>query len=299
MKSMESVKGKLKYRAQKANRLYSEILITYMLERLIYRVSISKYSNNFILKGGILLYALYNEDFPRATADVDFLGKGITNEISKVKKIFEEILSVEYYNDFIKYDLNTIEVVAITEFKEYHGVNISVMSYLGNSKNKVSIDIGYGDIIYPKEIEIEFPSLLEEDVAKIYVYSLASVVSEKYEAIVSLGELNSRLKDFYDIYLLSKTNKFESSEIYNALESTFLKRNTKYEDIVIYEHEFRNSKAKQTQWKVMMKKKNITNKVDFSIVIRQIELFVLPIIEMIKTKKLLDRTWDTGKSQWM
>ncbi len=107
------------------------------------------------------------------------------------------------------FDLSTLEIKTITEFKEYSGVNVSVFAMLDRTKVPVSIDIGFGDVVYPKKHIMEFPTLLDMATAKIYAYSLETVIAEKLEAIVSLGYVNSRYKDFYDIYLLSRNFDFE------------------------------------------------------------------------------------------
>ena len=119
-----------------------------------------------------------------------------------MKKVFENIFSIEC-DDALRYDLDTLEVIYITEFKEYHGVNVSIVAHLDRTKVSVSIDIGFGDVVYPDRVKMEFPVLLDMEVPEIYAYSISSVISEKFEAIVSLGDANSRYKVFYDIYILA------------------------------------------------------------------------------------------------
>lgn len=131
--------------------------------------------------------------------DVDLLAKNISNDALSMTDIFREIFSIEC-DDALRYDLESLKAKNITEFKEYHGVNISIYAYLDKTKIPVSIDIGFGDEIYPEKVCIDFPTILNMDEPKIFAYSIYSAISEKLEAFVSLGLINSRFKDFYDIY---------------------------------------------------------------------------------------------------
>lgn len=190
-----SIKNRLKNQARVDGKTMQDKLITYGLERAIYRLSVSKYVNHFALKGGVFLYALFEGKYSRMTMDIDLLGQNISNEILFLRKVFEEIFSIEC-DDAIVFDLKTLEIKNITEFKEYRGVNVLIMGYLDNTKIPVSIDIGFGDIIYPEKIRMEFPILLDMEAPLIYTYSIYSAIAEKFEAIVSLGLANSRFKDF-------------------------------------------------------------------------------------------------------
>lgn len=127
-----------------------EALTAYGLERTIYRLSISEYAERFTLKGGIFLYALFDGEFARATRDIDLLAGNMSNDAENMKRVFADIFSIQC-DDALRYDLNTLEVQNITEFKEYHGVNVSIMAYLDRTRVPISVDIGFGDVIYPKE----------------------------------------------------------------------------------------------------------------------------------------------------
>ena len=154
-----------------------------------------------------------------------------------MKKVFEKILTIEC-DDALRYDLDTLEVRIITEFKKYHGVNVSIMAYLDRTQVPVSVDIGFGDVIYPGRIKMDFPVLLDMEVPKIYAYSISSVISEKFEAIVSLGDANSRYKDFYDIYILSDQYDLDGEELREAIRETFEHRGTGFDDIFAFSDQF-------------------------------------------------------------
>lgn len=202
MTNAVSVKDRLRKQAAESGKTMQDKLVTFGVERTIYRISTSSYAEYFILKGGIFLYALFGGEYARATIDIDLPAQHIPNDADKMKKVFKDIFSIEC-DDALRFDLDTLEVINITEFKEYHGVNVSIMAYLDKTKAPVFIDIGFGDVIYPERIKMEFPVLLDMEVPEVYVYSIYSVIAEKFEAFVSLGLANSRYKDFYDIYILA------------------------------------------------------------------------------------------------
>ena len=231
MISAASIKSRLKNIAIKENSTMQNELVTYALERTIYRMSISKYSDNFTLKGGIFLYALFNRQYPRATMDIDFLANKIANDSEFMKEVFTEIFLIQC-DDALFFDLSSLKVENITEFKEYHGVNVSILALLEKTKIPVSIDIGFGDIVYPDRIKMDFPVLLDMEIPSVNAYSIYSAIAEKFEAIVSLGRYNSRYKDFYDIYAISQKHTLNGSDLYNALVETFNHRNTSFNNIV-------------------------------------------------------------------
>ena len=141
MTNATSVKDRLKRQAIEEKKTMQDKLVTYGLERTIYRLSISNYVERFTLKGGIFLYALFDGEYARATTDIDLLAQRIPNDVEEMKRVFKDIFSIEC-DDALRFDLDTLEVISITEFKEYHGVNVSIIGYLDRTKVPVSIDIG-------------------------------------------------------------------------------------------------------------------------------------------------------------
>lgn len=216
MTNATSVKDRLKKQAIEDGKTVQDKLVTFGLERTIYRLSISEYAERFTLKGGIFLYALFEGEYARATMDIDLLAQRISNDVDEMKKIFHDIFSIEC-DDALRFDLNTLKVINITEFKEYHGVNVSIMGYLDRTRIPVSIDIGFGDVVYPERMKMEFPVLLDMEVPEIYAYSIYSVIAEKFEAFVSLGFANGRYKDFYDIYVLADRYDLNGMELKKAM----------------------------------------------------------------------------------
>ncbi len=182
----DSVKARLKNFAVQNGYTFQEVLTYYGLERTIYRISVSKYVDQFILKGGVFLYAIFDRNYERATTDVDLLARRITNNKNEMKKVFQDIFSQDI-DDALVFDLDSVSVEDITEFKEYHGVHVSAVGYLDRTRIPIGIDIGFGDIIYPDAVRMDFPVILDMDPPQIWTYSLESAVAEKIEAIVRNG----------------------------------------------------------------------------------------------------------------
>ena len=297
MISAISIKDRLKKQAIEEKKTMQDKIIMYGLERTIYRLSISEYAERFTLKGGIFLYALFNGDYTRATTDIDLLAQCISNDIEEMKKVFKEIFSIKC-DDALRFDLNTLDVIYITEFKEYHGVKVSILGHLDKTKVPISIDIGFGDIVYPERMKMDFPVLLDMDIPKVYAYSINSVVAEKFEAFVSLGLANSRYKDFYDIYVLSDRYNFDGKELTNAIKETFNHRGTSFNDIVAFEDGFADDETRLMRWNSFVKKKKALIKLDFEETVQLLKILLFPIVDAIKKNELFERTWSHEKKMW-
>ena len=284
MISAVSVKDRLKNLAKEDGRTMQDELVTYGLERAIYRLSISEYAERFTLKGGIFLYALFDGNFARATVDIDLLAQHISNDAE---------------DDALQFDLESLDVINITEFKEYHGVNVSIMGYLDRTRVSVSIDIGFGDVVYPERMRMTFPVLLDMDAPEVYAYSIYSVIAEKFEAFVSLGLANGRYKDFYDIYVLSANYDLNGNELKNAIVETFMHRETTFDDIVAFEPDFIEDTVRQGRWNAFIKKKKAMMKIEFEEAIEQSKKLLLPIVEAIEQNKKFDYQWDRDKKEWI
>lgn len=297
MINAESVKARLKKKARDNDRLFQDVLITYCLERTIYRLSISEYNNLFTLKGGILLYALFEGHFSRATSDIDLLGNNVENSVEQMKEIFENIFTIDA-GDAIVFDSNTLVVKSIAEFKEYSGVNVSIIAKLDKTKVPVSIDIGFGDVVYPERYLMTFPTLLEMESAKIHAYSVETVVAEKLEAIVSLGYVNSRYKDFYDIYVICKQYDFDGEDLAKAIKITFEHRKTNLNDIVAFESDFIDDRTRLQRWKSFIKKKRAMEQVGFGDLIELIKVFLIPVINGLKNDESIEMLWKYKQCTW-
>ena len=295
MINADSVKARLKNFAVYSGCTFQEALVYYGLERTIYRISVSPYADHFILKGGIFLYAVFGKNYGRATTDLDFLARRISNSAEEMKSVFSDILSLDT-DDALTFDLDSIAVENITEFKEYHGLHISAAAYLDRTRIPIGIDIGFGDVVYPNAAEMEFPVILDMDPPKIIAYSLESVIAEKLEAIVHNGSLNSRYKDFYDIYVLSEKYSFSYQNLKNAIVETFANRRTEMTlDTPAFKEEFLNDPMHQTRWNAFLKKKKALIQISLNDAMARLLAFAGPLLERNDNSEAV---WEPSEGVW-
>ncbi|MDX8507232.1 nucleotidyl transferase AbiEii/AbiGii toxin family protein [Mesorhizobium captivum] len=200
------------------------ILRRYAIERLLYRLSISPHRDQFILKGAMLFTAWLNDPF-RPTQDLDLLGFG-NPAVTAIRSVFETICRIEAERDGLVYDANGLSVEVIREGQQYGGVRVQTTAFLGRTRIPVQVDIGFGDAVTPTAQELEFPSLLSAEGPRLRAYPRETVVAEKLQAIVMLGQANSRTKDFYDLLALSRLFAFEGGSLVQAIRATFERRDT-------------------------------------------------------------------------
>lgn len=297
MRSAESVKGKLKNLTRESGKNMQELLTAYGIERTIFRISHSPFAERFTLKGGVFLYAVFGGDFPRATQDIDFLARNISNSREEVKAVFKEIFSMKC-DDPLVFDLESIDASDIAELKEYHGVRVSIVVYLDRTRIPISIDVGFGDVVYPNQVKMNFPTLFDDESPSVFAYSLYSVIAEKFEAIVSLGIANSRYKDFYDICLLVQSHDFEGRDLEEAVKRTFEQRETSFSDIVIFEDGFAENQDKQMGWKTFIRKKRAILSIEFPDAIEVIKKFISPVVNAIETNQDFSLIWNKDDMAW-
>ncbi len=291
----DSVKARLKNFSVSSGCTFQEALVYYVLERTIYRITVSPYAGHFVLKGGIFLYAVFGRKYERATTDVDLLAIRISNSAEEMKAVFCDILAQEE-DDALVFDLDSITAEDITEFKEYHGLHISAVAYLDRTRIPVGIDIGFGDVIYPNTIEMEFPVILDMEAPRVNAYSLESSIAEKLEAIVKNGFLNSRYKDFYDIYVLSEKYPFNYEEMHNAVMETFSNRKTPVTlDTAAFSDEFIKDSMHQARWNSFLKKKKALIQISMNDAMTRIKIFATPLLS--QTTEPVTK-WDPYNGCW-
>ncbi len=301
----KSVRAKL-LNISKAEKLgYQLIVIRYIQERLLYRLSQSRFREKLFLKGGALLYAL--EQFrARPTLDIDFLGDKISRDKEFVKMAFEEICAVSCPEDGMTFDTESISAEEITVNKEYHGIRLHVTARLDTIRQVISMDIGFGDVITPKPEELDYPVLLKETPAvNIMAYSLETVVAEKFQAMIDLAEENSRMKDFFDVYRILESNKVNEEMLQQAITATFSNRETGYKpDHILFAEEFVKSPTRIAFWKGFLRKIKYTEELSFETVMTVIkerlqgywEKFI--IRNNMDNKKLSEKKQELMKPDW-
>lgn len=288
-----SVKARLLNYSQKNSLEFNSVLLQYLQERFLFRISKSIYSQNFILKGALLFLA-HDISRLRPTKDIDLLGKFLTNELDPIKEIFREVCSINY-EDGILFDQDSVSAEYITEQDKYHGIRIFLIAGLGKAKQKIQIDIGFGDIIYPDPLVIDYPTLLDFEAPRLKVYSLETAVAEKFEAAVSLGIATSRMKDFYDIHFLASNHQFDLLTLHKAVTETFNNRQTSIEKrLSLFEDAFKKDTNLQLLWTSFLKKRSLKSEKQFSEVVANIEIFIELSCKEVKATK----TWNSKDWKW-
>lgn len=277
-----SIRSKLLALAKSKDVYYQTILTRYFQERLIYRISQTSYRKNFYLKGGALMYA-YEGFAARPTLDIDFLGSNINNSSERIIAAFREICSFPCEEDGVWYDVDNIGSKTITEFKDYHGLRLSIPVKMDTVSQVLTMDIGFGDVITPAPINLDYPRLLEHlPEVSIMAYSLETVIAEKMHAIIDLADQNSRMKDFYDLYTLFATKTFDKDTLQEAITRTFENRHTSYNpNAMFFREEFAQNKTMEIRWKAFMRKIESKSNLEFPKVVAFLQQSLLPFWESL------------------
>ena len=291
-----SVLARLKNKAKESGRSYQLCMQLFCQEEFLRRLEKSEYAENLVLKGGLFIYSLTDFD-SRVTVDVDFLLRKIPNTPEQLKEILEKIIAVDTGNDFVTFEIKDIAPIVVA--KKYAGIGASIIARIKNTKTPFSIDFGVGDIIVPKQEKRKIPTQLSDfDAPMVNTYSIETTVAEKIDAILSLMEFSSRMKDYYDIYYLANKFDFDGVTLSEALKKTFENRNHNF-TIEQFEQmlEFDSDDAMQKKWKAFIKKIN-TKTDDFETVLKTIKLFLAkPFIAAVENKTF-DEKWSCVTNQW-
>jgi len=273
-----SVKAVLLNLAKQENLQFQQILTRYLHERLLYRISLSEYKSNFVLKGGNLIYAIEGLQ-TRPTMDIDILARNIKNDKENIKQIFKKIFGIIYENDCVVFNPETITVFDIAEEKKYSGVRLLIDTQFDTVRQTIQIDIGFSDTITPNAVAISFPVLLKElDCPYILAYSIETIIAEKFHAMITLGNSNSRMKDLFDVHILLKNNKIEDESLQKAIAVTFKERNVVLEkNPIFFAESYYNNEDRIIMWKAFLRKMNLFDDLDFPFVVKSIIERLQPI----------------------
>lgn len=286
-----SVKARLFNYARDNGKDFQGVFRLYVQERFLYRLSKSVYANKFILKGALLFLAFDISRY-RPTKDIDFLGTSVANDEDVLKDIFKKILDIKS-DDGLTFDSESIEAEKIVEEQEYHGIRIKFNAFLEKSRDRIQIDIGFGDSIYAGPIKIDYPVLLDLPSPVLIAYSIESAIAEKFEAIVSRGFTTSRMKDFFDILHFAERQQLESIKLKEAILITFNYRKTDLSDrSAVFSSDFKKDKAKQSMWTAFLTQRKLKSDIEFDKVIGKLESFIEPVFHNDKLK------WNHEKFLW-
>lgn len=287
-----SIFQRLLKRAKANSEDFNLLLSRYGMERFLYRLSVSSYSDQFVLKGASLFLVWMRQNY-RVTRDVDLLGFG-SPDLQNLAEKFRNICGVDCDTDGMVYHADTLKVEEIREGQEYAGVRVTLVGLLNKARIPLQIDIGFGDAVTPGPEDIEYPTLFEAPSPKLRAYPRCTVVAEKLEAMVHLGLANSRMKDFYDIWLLLTIFPFEGNVLRAAIKNTFNRRETSLPGGTpfAFTSDFYEDPQKLVQWNAFIKKAKPNIRVnDLSMVIGEIFRFLQPVIDSYQSESSFEKEW--------
>ena len=290
-----SVRQRLMNRAKGDKRPFNELLQYYAMERFLYRLSRSAHADRFILKGALMLRVWRSPEF-RPTMDIDMLGITSNEEVRIVAQI-RDVMAVVVEPDGLTFDPDSIQSERITEDADYEGIRVRFRETLDSARVSMQIDIGFGDIVYPEPEESDLPTILDSPAPRLLCYSRESAIAEKFEAMVKLGVLNSRMKDFYDIWLLSRQFDFDGAKLAEAIRLTFERRGTVLPaDIEAFDKTFID--LKQVQWTAFWKRLRQGHiPASFNDIVSAMEAFLSPLASALSQGNSKPASW-TAPGPW-
>ena len=290
-----SVRQRLLNKARAEGRPFSELLQYFALERFLYRLGRSSYSNRFVLKGA-LMFGVWQGPFSRPTRDVDLLGY-VEHTVERVTTVMRAICQQSVpEDDGLRFDADSVTGERIVEAASYEGVRVKLVAYLEAARVLVQIDIGFGDPLVPGPNPICLPTILEFPPPELQGYSRESAIAEKFQAMVYLGVVNSRMKDFYDIWSLATRFEFEGAILAQAIRETFRARQTTLPQApTAFSDAFANDREKQAQWTAFIRRIQIENvPVSFSDAMQEIKAFLQPVIQALMDEQFFSKHWLPG-----
>lgn len=288
-----SVRERLLNLAKKTKQDFNLLVTKYCIERLMYRPSISEYAKYFLLKGA-LLFDLWFDISYRSTRDADFLGLG-SSDLSVIEDIFKKICNIKS-EDGVIFKSETVKVKVIREEANYPGLRVTFLAMIENMRCSIQVDIGFGDIVTPNPEDIEYPTILNEFAApRLRAYPCYTVVAEKLETLTKLGIANSRMKDYFDLWVLSRHINFEGNILCNSIHATFTRRKTKipYELPFGLTEAFAQDVQKQTQWSAFLRKNSLES-LSLKDLVHFLSDFLQPVIQSASTGRSFDFFWANG-----
>lgn len=287
-----SIRQRLLNKARETDRPFNELLQYFAMERFLYRLSKSAHADKFVLKGA-LMFAAWHAPVTRPTRDIDLLG--ITdNSIDAIVAFVKEICVQEVESDGLVFDAESVGGERIVEDADYEGVRVRFRGILDTARIAMQIDIGFGDVVVPTPAMAEYPTILPLPAPRLKGYSRESAVAEKFEAMVKLGVLNSRVKDFFDIWLLSRQFDFDGPTLAAAIAKTFASRGTTIPAApVALTGDFANDAARQAQWRAFIRKSRLENvPSDFAEIVEAVAVFLGPITRALAAGGEFEGSWE-------
>jgi predicted nucleotidyltransferase component of viral defense system len=288
-----SVKARLANLARERREDFQELLSRYGRERLLYRLSVSEFQERFVLKGA-LLFAYWTGAPHRPTRDLDLLGYG-DPDVAVLEKVFRDLCAVEVQPDGLVFQPDSVNGERIKDEEKYEGVRLHMTALLEKSRIKLQIDVGFGDRVVPAPEEIDFPTLLDFPAPHLRSYTRESMVAEKFEAMVKLGMLNTRMKDFFDVWTVSQEFAFDGPTLSKAMKATFETRGTAVptKPPSALSPEFYGDPEKNTQWKAFLNKGRLNaQRKSLPEIAEALRAFLIPPSEAVARNEILKGNWE-------
>jgi predicted nucleotidyltransferase component of viral defense system len=288
-----SVKGRLLNIARKSNRQFDQLLRYYAMERFLYRLSMSQYNRDFLLKGSLMLRS-FGAELSRPTMDIDLLGK-TSNDKIVLRKMAEDCCAI-VVDDGIVFDTTDMTLQNIVEGADYHGVRVRFSARLGPARIPMQIDIGFGDKVVPAPVWIDLPQILDFGTPHLRACTAETAIAEKLHAAVSREAINSRMKDFYDIYMMGSHLAFEGYNLASAIKATFDNRETPIDTIapLALTPDFACLPGKKEQWNAFIRKLQLDNPPSLEEAVMFMAGFLLPVLKSIASDNSFSNHWNPG-----
>jgi len=289
-----SVHARLQNRARATQRPFQELLQYYAMERFLYRLSKTEHRTRFVLKGALMLH-VWDAPLARATKDIDFLGR-LDNSLENLERVLRDVCAADVEVDGMVFDPATVKAERIKEDADYEGVRIRFVGLLGKARATMQIDVGFGDIVTPSSEAITYPALLDFPAPELSGYPRETVVAEKFQAMVYLRTLNSRMKDFYDLWLLSRQYAFDGKLLAKAITATFANRQTGIDTTPIaFTPDFTEQASTRAQWAAFRNKlPNARCPEKLAEVVSLLADFLLPVARACASGEDLELRWTPG-----
>lgn len=290
-----SIQAKLRNLAKVRGDDVQLLLTQFVLERLLHRLAASAHADQFLLKGA-MLFATWTKVPHRATRDLDLLGHGQA-DLERLATIFRQVAATHVEPDGVRFESASVQAGRIREDQLYEGVRVTMNAKLATARIDVQVDIGFGDAVHPGPVDVQYPSLLGLPTPSLRAYPRETVVAEKFQAMVSLGELNSRMKDFYDLHVLAGQFAFEAAALGGALRATFERRSTDLPESepIALRDQFAERKDKQVQWQAFVRRSRlVAPEVTLAEVVRGLRQFLWPVVCGLRGSTNMPRSWKAG-----
>jgi Nucleotidyl transferase AbiEii toxin, Type IV TA system len=291
----KSVKNRLNNIAKQTNRQHSDLLQYYAMERFLYRLSVSTHRDKFLLKGALLLQSVDN-NLARATKDIDFIATFLARE-DRLKSMLIDCVNTPVQDDGVGFDAKSITISEIQRDTRYCGFRVLIKGKIDTAQIGVQLDIGFGTSIIPGPMEISYPSLLDFEAPKILGSSLECAIADKFEAMVSRGDANTRLKDFYDIWIITKNRSFVFEDVCRAIAETFHYYETEIPISlpICLSTDFYRDPSTENRWRTFLKRSRLNEGLELSTVIEQIFNFTIPVCDFVNNRGKQYQTWSHAK----